>query len=255
MTAPLFFADAEQLRLAAIGDVVSLDGPEGRHAAKVRRLAVGEKLELADGDGLVCPAEVSEVEGSAVKARVLGRVETPAPKPALTIVQALAKGDRDERAVETMTEVGVDAIVPWQASRSIVQWDVARGTKGAARWRATAKEAAKQARRPRIPRIADPETTDQIVARLRSPSVLGVVLHEEATRPLSELAGAARAADADEIVLIVGPEGGISPDELALFEAAGARAYRLGPTVLRTSTAGTLAAAVLFANSRWNAAT
>ena len=251
MTAPLFFADAEKLRAATIGDVVLLDGPEGRHAAKVRRLTVGEKLDLADGDGLLCSAEVAAVTGQAIEARVFTRVEIPPPQPLLTVVQALAKGDRDEHAVETMTEVGVDTIVPWQAGRSIVRWDPARAAKGIERWRATAKEAAKQARRPRIPKIAEMEGLQQIVARLASPSAIGVVLHEEAERPLTELT-----AGGEEIVLIVGPEGGISPDELAAFEAAGAKAYRLGQTVLRTSTAGTVAAAVVLAGSgRWNAST
>lgn len=248
MTAPLFFADADRLRVAAVGDVVVLDGPEGRHAATVRRLTVGERLGLSDAAGLVCAAEVVAVRGHELEARLLERVQLPRPQPALTVVQALAKGDRDERAVETMTEVGVDTIVPWQASRSIVRWDAARAAKGVARLRATAREAAKQARRPWVPEVTDPETTAAVTRRLQSSSGLALVLHESATRPLS----AVSVPDAGDIVVVVGPEGGISDGELAAFEAAGALACRLGPAVLRTSTAGTVAAAVLLANSgRW----
>ncbi|MGH8891177.1 MAG: 16S rRNA (uracil(1498)-N(3))-methyltransferase [Acidothermaceae bacterium] len=259
-TAPLFFADPDRLRAAAVGDLFVLDGAEGRHAATVRRLTVGEKLELSDAEGLLCAAEVAAVSAHAISVRIMALTAVPAPSPRLTVVQALAKGERDERAVETMTEVGVDTIVPWRAGRSIVRWDPARAAKGVARWRSTAHEASKQARRPRVPVVADTETTAAVVERVRQlfsssglgPSSVALVLHESASRPLAEVA----VADADEIVLIVGPEGGISADELAAFEAVGAQAVRLGPTVLRTSTAGTVAAAVVLANSgRWTAAT
>ena len=256
MTAPLFFADPARLRAAAVGDLVVLDGAEGRHAATVRRLSVGEKLELSDAEGLLCSAEVAAVSGHAIHARIVARTLVPEPSPHLTVVQALVKGERDERAVETMTEVGVDTIVPWEAGRSVVRWDPARAAKGVARWRSTAHEAAKQARRPRIPLVADTETTAQVVERVRqlfsssgsTVSSVALVLHESATRPLSEIA----VAGIGDVVLIVGPEGGISDDELGAFEAAGAQSVRLGPTVLRTSTAGTVAAAIVLGGSgRW----
>lgn len=247
MTAPLFFADVEKLRSATAGAHVVLDGAEGRHAATVKRLTVGERVVLSDGAGLRCDAEIIAVSANALDARVLSTVTEPRPRPWLTVVQALAKGDRDERAVETMTEVGVDAIVPWQAGRSIVRWDSARAAKGVERWRTTAREAAKQSRRSWLPQVSDVEKTADVVARMRASSGRCVVLHEDATRPLTELR-----TDVDELVLVVGPEGGVSDDELAAFEAAGATACRLGPTVLRTSTAGTVAAAVLLASSgRW----
>jgi 16S rRNA (uracil1498-N3)-methyltransferase len=162
------------------------------------------------------------------------------------VAQALPKGDRGELAVETMTEVGVDVIVPWAAARCVTRWRDARGARALARWRTTAHAAAKQSRRSRFPEVAEPASTQE-VARLLAGAAAGVVLHEEATEPLAGLAVPA----AGDVVVVVGPEGGISPDELAAFRVAGATAYRLGDTVLRTSTAGTAALAVVLAGSRW----
>ncbi len=251
MTAPLFFADVDRLAAAVIGDVVELGGAEGRHAATVRRLVAGERLDLSDGAGLLCVAEVTAVQGQVLHARVLERSLVPRPALRITVVQALAKGDRDERAVETMTEVGVDVIVPWQATRSIVRWDSPRAQKAVTRWRSTAREAAKQARRPWLVDVPLLESTSAVVARLGAAVQSGgvaVVLHEVADAPLR---GLVFSPDA-EVVLVVGPEGGIADDEIAAFEAAGAVVRRLGPTVLRTSTAGTVAAAIVMANSgRW----
>jgi 16S rRNA (uracil1498-N3)-methyltransferase len=225
-----------------------LDGPEGRHAARVRRLGVGERVDLGNGSGLVCTGTVDGVVGDQLRVQLVGRVLTDRIEPLITVVQALAKGDRDERAVEVMTEVGVDAIVPWAAARSIVRWDADKAAKGAAKWRSVAREAAKQARRPWLPEVLDLASTHEVASRLRD-AALGVVLHESATTAMGELALPA----AGRIVVVVGPEGGISDDELAAFQAAGAAAYRLGASVLRTSTAGVVAAAVLSARSgRWS---
>jgi 16S rRNA (uracil1498-N3)-methyltransferase len=252
VTAPLFFADTDQLRAAGIGDVVELGGAEGRHAATVRRLVAGEKLDLADGAGLVCSAEVTAVLPHGLQARVLGRTEVPRPPVTVTVVQALAKGDRDERAVETMTEVGVDVIVPWQAARSIVRWDSPRAQKAVTRWRTTAREAAKQARRAWLVDVPPLESTPAVIARIDSVVKGGgvaVVLHEDSDRPIAGLV----VPKHGDVVLVVGPEGGVTPDEVAAFEAVGAVVHRLGPTVLRTSTAGTVAAAIVLANSgRWS---
>ncbi len=251
MSAPLFFADVDRLAAAEIGDVVELGGAEGRHAATVRRLVAGERLDLCDGAGWLCVAEVAGVQGQVLLARVLSRVVVPRPAPRITVVQALAKGDRDERAVETMTEVGVDVIVPWQAARSIVRWDSPRAQKAVTRWRSTAREAAKQSRRPWLVDVPLLESTSAVVARVEAVVRAGgvaVVLHEASDQPLRGLVIPAEA----EVVLVVGPEGGIADDEIAAFEAAGAVVRRLGPTVLRTSTAGTVAAAIVMANSgRW----
>ena len=256
MTDPVFHAPRE---LLAGADTVRLDGPEGRHAALVRRLQPGESVDLTDGRGLVAHCVVLRTAGNALDLEVVETREDPPPNPRLTVVQALAKGDRGETAVETMTEIGVDVIVPWSASRSITQWKADRGEKSLAKWRSTAREAAKQSRRPWWPEVTDQATTAK-VAKLLATATLPIVLHEEAELALAsaelpktpdEVSGGV-AGQVSEIVLVVGPEGGISPEELTQFAAAGAQPYRMGPTVLRTSTAGTAAAAVLLARTgRW----
>ncbi|CAM5574645.1 16S rRNA (uracil(1498)-N(3))-methyltransferase [Streptomyces pseudogriseolus] len=246
MTAPVFVVD--DFDTHGTGRYV-LDGPEGRHAVAVKRLRAGEEVVLTDGAGRWAAGEVDGTEG---KDRLIVRlgevVEEPAQTPRLTVVQALPKGDRGELAVETMTEVGVDAIVPWSASRCITQWKGERGAKSLAKWRATAREAGKQSRRVRFPDVADAATTKG-VASLLAEAEFAAVLHESATEPLAS----AELPASGEIVLVVGPEGGISPDELELFAQAGAQPYRLGRSVLRTSTAGTAATAVLLSRTgRWS---
>ncbi|CAL9307516.1 16S rRNA (uracil(1498)-N(3))-methyltransferase [Streptomyces sp. R02] len=246
MTAPVFVVD--HFDTHGTGRYV-LDGPEGRHAVAVKRLRAGEEVVLTDGAGRWAAGEVDGTEG---KDRLIVRlgevVEEPAQTPRLTVVQALPKGDRGELAVETMTEVGVDAIVPWSASRCITQWKGERGAKSLAKWRATAREAGKQSRRVRFPDVADAATTKG-VASLLAEAEFAAVLHESATEPLAS----AELPASGEIVLVVGPEGGISPDELELFAQAGAQPYRLGRSVLRTSTAGTAATAVLLSRTgRWS---
>ena len=252
MTNPVFHAPRE---LLAGASTVRLDGPEGRHAALVRRLQPGELLDLTDGAGLVARCVVLRTEGQALDLEVRELLEEPAPSPRLTVVQGLAKGERGETAVETMTEIGVDVIVPWSAGRSITQWKGERGAKSLAKWRATAREAAKQSRRGWWPEVTEPATT-AAVAKLLAAATLPIVLHEEAEPALADVELPKKSDDttdaAAEIILVVGPEGGIAPDELERFAEAGAVPYRMGPTVLRTSTAGTAAAAVLLARSgRW----
>ncbi|RKN45649.1 16S rRNA (uracil(1498)-N(3))-methyltransferase [Streptomyces hoynatensis] len=247
-TAPVFLADPGSIAGAAPGRTLRLEGAEGRHAVAVRRLRVGEAVVLSDGAGRGAFGTVTAVEG---RDRLDVRVDEvrgePSPSPALTVIQALPKGDRGELAVETMTETGVDTIVPWAASRCVTQWKGERGQKALAKWRATAREAAKQSRRLRVPEVTDQVTTRQAAALLGR-AAFAAVLHEEGAAPLAT----AELPASGEVVLLVGPEGGVSPEELAAFAAAGAGAYRLGPTVLRTSTAGTVAAALLLARSgRW----
>lgn len=228
--------------------LVVVDGAEGRHAATVTRLGAGEPVLLVDGLGRRGVGTVAAVRGrDTVEVAVSSVAEEPSPSPWLVVVQALPKGDRGQTAVETMTEVGVDEVVPWAASRCVTRWREGRGEKALARWRTAAAVAAKQSRRARFPVVSEPASTREVVARLSS-AAAGVLLHEEATEPLAGLVP----PRAGEVVVVVGPEGGLSPAELAGFRAAGASAYRLGPTVLRTSTAGTAALAVLLAGTpRW----
>ncbi|MFI9749803.1 16S rRNA (uracil(1498)-N(3))-methyltransferase [Streptomyces collinus] len=246
MTAPVFVVEHFD---AGGGGRYVLDGPEGRHAVSVKRMRAGEDVVLTDGAGRWADCVVLDTEGKDRLILQLDSVsEEPAEEPRVTVVQALPKGDRGELAVETMTEVGVDAIVPWAAARCITQWKGDRGVKALGKWRATAREAGKQSRRVRFPEVAEAATTKQVAALLAGAD-FAAVLHESGDAPLAT----AELPATGEIVLVVGPEGGVAPEELALFEEAGAQAYRLGRSVLRTSTAGTAAAAVLLARTgRWS---
>lgn len=252
MTAPVFVVESFETsaNTAAGGDGrYVLDGPEGRHAVSVKRLHAGEDAVLTDGAGRWADCVVLDAEGKDRLILRMDPVREEAPQePRITVVQALPKGDRGELAVETMTETGVDAIVPWSASRCITQWKGERGLKALGKWRATAREAGKQSRRVRFPEVADAMSTKQVAALLATAD-LAAVLHEEGSEPLAT----ADLPAAGHIVLVVGPEGGVSPDELAAFADAGAKPYRLGRSVLRTSTAGTAAAALLLGRTgRWS---
>ncbi|GIF68674.1 ribosomal RNA small subunit methyltransferase E [Asanoa ishikariensis] len=231
------------------GDEFLLDGPEGRHAAAVQRIGPGEELLLADGRGATAEAVVTAAGKNALTLTIRSRAYEPAPDPRLVVVQGIAKGDRGELAVQAMTEVGVDEIVPWAATRSVSRWRSERGDKARDRWIATAREAAKQSRRAWCPAIAgDPDESTRTVAARLGAAAAAFVLHEEAATALATAALPARG----DVLLVVGPEGGIAPEEVAAFEEAGATPVRLGPTVLRTSTAGVAALSVLSARlGRW----
>jgi 16S rRNA (uracil1498-N3)-methyltransferase len=229
------------------GDEFQLGGSEGRHAARVQRLTAGEAVLVSDGRGGLLECAVAAVSGEVLSLSVRVRSFVPAPHPRLVVVQALPKGERAELAVEVLTELGADEIVPWAASRSIVRWLGPRGDRALDKWRRTAREATKQSRRAWLPEIAPLASTADVAARLSRAT--GLVLHEDAEQPL---AGVAVAADR-EVVVVVGPEGGIAPDELDDFAAVGALPVRLGEPVLRTSTAGAAALAVLSARlGRWS---
>ena len=241
MSAPVFVADD------VAGDRVVLTGPEGRHAATVRRVRVGEAVDVVDGVGTRASCMVVVVGRDTVELEVVRRTTDPVAEPRVVLVQALAKGDRGELAVEVATEVGVDEIVPWAAERSIVRWEGERGAKALARWRSTAREAGKQSRRATFPVVTDARSTREVADLLRAAGA-SYVLHEAATDPLAAQVFPSRGS----VVLVVGPEGGVTEPELAAFCDAGAVAVRLGRSVLRTSTAGAAAAAVVSAaTTRW----
>ncbi|HEY5784463.1 MAG TPA: 16S rRNA (uracil(1498)-N(3))-methyltransferase, partial [Microlunatus sp.] len=222
------------------GEHVLLDGPEGRHAAVVRRIRTGETVLLADGTGRAVTGLVVTTGKQSLTVEVTDQLVEPVPAVRFVVAQALAKGDRGELAVELLTEVGVTEILPWQASRSVVRWSGERGVKGLARWRSTVREAAKQSRRLWTPQVSDPVDTRGLAARIATAET-ALLLHEDATTALAAIVLPA----AGEVLLVVGPEGGISPDELSDLSAAGGRPTLLTPHVLRTSTAGVVACAGL----------
>lgn len=243
MSLPVFLSEA--ITDASAGASVVLDGDEGRHAATVKRLRVGEHVVLTDGAGTSGTCTVTDSGKATLTLRVDSVSYADRALPHVTVVQALPKGDRGELAVEMLTEIDVDRIVPWAAARSVAVWRGERAVKSLAKWRATARAAAKQARRSWLPEVAGLVTTAE-VTRLIAEADLAVVLHEAATTPLAGLSldGVAR------IVVVVGPEGGLSDDELEAFAAA--QVVRLGRSVLRTSTAGVVAVAALLARTpRW----
>jgi len=232
---------------AGPGDLVTLTGAEAHHAAAVRRVRVGENVTLGDGRGAWLTGVCTSVAPREVVVEVTGRDDVPAPERRVVLVQALAKGDRDELAVQAATELGVDAVVPWQAARSVSRWDQAKSEKGRARWATIAREAGKQAHRAWLPEVEAVVSTRQLAQRVATARVL--VLEPTASVALTALP---LADDERDVVLVVGPEGGISPEELQTLDAAGAVQVRLGETVLRTSTAGPAALAIVNASlGRW----
>lgn len=243
MTLPVHLVD--DLSGSTAGAVVEVDGDEGHHAVAVRRLGVGEQVMLCDGRGHRGTGTIVETGKRRMAVELHELVAEPRPEPRITVVQALPKGERGELAVEVLTEIGVDTVVPWAASRSIAVWRGPRIEKGHAKWSATAREAGKQARRSWFPVVAPLASTAE-VAELIAASSLALVLHEDARDPLPAI------GEATDVLLVVGPEGGVSAEELETFTRAGARPVRLGAEVLRTSTAGLAASAALLAGTaRW----
>ncbi len=246
MTLPVYLVDPAALAGVGTGALLTLDGDEGRHATTVRRTRPGELLDLVDGAGTRVRGEVVEVGSGRLEVRVSTVAVEPEPSPRLVLVQALAKGDRDEQAIEAATECGVDEVVPWQASRCVVQWRGERGERSRRKWDGVLLAATKQSRRARRPVLGATATTADLAERVRH-SAAAFVLHEDAT---AALATAALPEDGD-VLLVVGPEGGVAPEEVAALEAAGAIAVRLGRTVLRSGSAGPAALAVVSARGRW----
>jgi 16S rRNA (uracil1498-N3)-methyltransferase len=239
--APLFLVD----ELPA-DEVVTVDGAEGRHAVDVLRLTVGERVRVSDGQGLLVVGSVLTAESSAMQVQVLSRHDVPAPDPAFVLVQALPKGDHGPLAVDLATELGVDRIVPWTAARCVTKWRDDRIDKGLAKWRAAARAASKQARRPHVPEVTGPMSTRQVCGMLGELD-LALVLHEQARTSFQKV----DVPRSGTIAVVVGPEGGLTDGEVVAFRAAGALPVRLGSEVLRTSTAGAAALAALSAKTRW----
>lgn len=241
----LYLDETLDLAGAAPGSLVRLTGDEARHAVTVSRVRVGEQLSVGNGRGELATAVVVEAAPRELVLALGAVASTPAPSPRITLVQALAKGDRDELAVQAATELGVDAIVPWSASRSVSRWEGPKAEKGRARWASIVREATKQSIRPWMPEVAALTATSALAAHLGGARVL--LLEPTAQAPLTGIRD-----DGRDLALVVGPEGGIAPAEIERLVAAGAETVRLGDSVLRTSTAGPAAIAVLNARlGRW----
>jgi len=248
VTAPVFVID--DLGSAETGSVVLLGGTEGRHAIASQRLGTGEAVDLVDGRGRRAAGVIETVETDrTARVRIVGIHDEPPHAPHVTVVQALPKGERGELAVELLTEIGVDTIVPWSARHCVTQWKGERAERGHRKWVDAAQAAAKQSRRAHFPDVTPVRTTADVTSLIRSAD-LALLLHEEATDAIGSVDLPLRG----DVVVIVGPEGGVAPDEIEQFEAAGARPVLVGPNVLRTSSAGIAAVAVLLSRSpRWDA--
>jgi 16S rRNA (uracil1498-N3)-methyltransferase len=248
VTPPVFLFDGALPASGPGRDRLTLSGPEGRHATVVRRIGPGERVDLTDGAGLLVQCVVVAARPGELDLAVQGRHLTPPPACRVTVLQAILKGDRGELAVELMTEVGVDEIVPWEAERCVARWRADRADKALGRWRSAAREAAKQSRRAWFPMVSEQAQTAAALARVASAD-LALLLDPAAGQ---QLAGVAL-SDAGEVVLIVGPEGGLTESETTAFTEAGAVSARLGPSVLRGSTAGAVAAALVLSGcGRWD---
>jgi 16S rRNA (uracil1498-N3)-methyltransferase len=244
----LFFVDA----LPDIGELAVVGGDEGFHAATVRRIRPGEQLVLGDGVGALASCVVEHAGRDGLHARVLDRWSVAPGRPPVTVVQALPKSERSELAIELATEAGADGFLAWHAARCVASWDGPRVDKGLRRWRAVARSAARQSRRAHIPPVDGVLSTAALIQRIRDDVAAGaavLALHESATAPLTDVP----VAQAQSLVLVVGPEGGITTEEIDAFTGAGAVAVRLGPSVLRTSTAAAVALGALgVLTSRWD---
>lgn len=258
MTLPVFLGHeaTPALETLQVGDCVELGGDEGRHAVKVRRMQVGERLDLVNGYGLRVRGVIQVVGGSELSMHVEAVTSEAPPTPTLILVQALAKGGRDEQAVESATEIGVDRVVPWQANRSIVKWTGSKAERARAKWEALTEAAAKQSRRAWVPivePVADSRALVRWVEKLVADGGVCLVCHEEGSEKLATyLWDNEQVKAATSIAVIVGPEGGIDEGELAALRDAGAAVVLLGPHVLRSSSAGAAALTLLSAaTGRW----
>lgn len=244
MTNHAFFGDPAEVRAAVTGGTLTLIGSEAHHAATVKRVVPGETIDVVDGEGRRLSCTVAKATPAAVVVAVDKMSFDPPPGMRFVLVQALAKGDRAELAVEAATELGVDGVLPWQADRSIVRWRAEKAAKGHAKWESLVRTASKQSRRTRVPEVFG-VLDSKGLGNWLSGVEHALLLHEEATESLADYWNRAPLGGTGTLAVIVGPEGGISPHELEMLAATGAVPVQLGANVLRASTAGPAAIAVL----------
>jgi 16S rRNA (uracil1498-N3)-methyltransferase len=215
------------------GSKIKIAGAEAKHAMSVRRLQLGEAISVSDGQGNKARGKVTQLSKDFLELAVESLETLERPTPQLVLVQALAKGDRDEMAVQACTELGIQTVIPWQSERSVSIWKPEKQDKHRLRWQTIATEAAKQSLRPFIPEVAQVLGTRELAEHLKQYD-LTLVLDPTANASLTSV----QVAGHQSIAVVVGPEGGISPEELDLFRSAGLSLVALGSGILRTSTAG-----------------
>jgi len=216
---------------------VELTGDEAKHAISVRRMRVGEAIAISNGKGLKVRGTVASLEKNSLVVDVLETIQEELPKVQFVLVQALAKGDRDELAIQAATELGVSSVIPWQANRSVSRWEGKKLDSGRERWQQIVIEAAKQSLRSFIPEVQPALTTNQLAAELKAFDLV-LVLDLTGMKSLSDV----QLPAAGKVAIVVGPEGGIAAEELELL---GGEVISLGANVLRTSTAGPAVLAAL----------
>ena len=212
-----------------VGSSYSFNSEDANHAIKVLRIEVGEIFRVSDGNGGWAIVQVNEVTKRSLETTVL---EVGCQEPLeiqFTVVQALPKSDRAKEAVELLTEAGADVIVPWLANRSISRTEVI------SKFVTTAREASKQSRRLFIPQLHETVKEKGVIELIKSAD-LALVFHESAQVKLSEII--TPQTKARNVVIVIGPEGGITDEELAAFAAAGAQIAGLGRPILRSAHAG-----------------
>jgi 16S rRNA (uracil1498-N3)-methyltransferase len=235
---PLFFAAIGSDTV--VGSSFTLGGPEAKHAVSVRRMSIGEAIAVSDGSGIKIRGRVSKLQKETLELSVESIDEILPPNCQLFLVQALAKGDRDELAIQACTELGVFGVIPWQAERSISIWKAEKRQKGQTRWQAIVTEAAKQSLRALIPKVGEVLDSQELGSALAGFDQV-LILDPEATTSITDLTPPATG----RVAVVVGPEGGMSEQELESFAKAGFSSVRLGAGVLRTSTAGMAAVSYL----------
>ena len=245
MVEPMFTRNFDQP--VQVGSVVDLTGPEAKHAVSVRRMRVGEPIQLTDGAGLRIRGLVDSIVGNTLHVRVGSVEQDPAPQIQLTLIQALAKGDRDELAIQAATELGVIKVLPWEADRSVSRWIGLKEAKGVERWQSIVTEAAKQSLGTWHPTVGAPVKGIKVAELVASFDQV-LVLDPTAANGI----GVQNFPKTGKIALVVGPEGGISEAELEALEQAGAKRVNLGAPILRTSTAGIAAiSGILALTGQW----